>query len=216
MKLELKQRIFTSIILLLLLTLIFFDNNLLLITLFIFTIISSLEFIKLMAKIFKKNKFLRYISNIIFITYILFFSFTLYSLILNYYTKSFLLLALLICVFSDVGGFVFGKIFKGRKLTKISPNKTITGSIGSFILSIFCILIFISLGFLKISLAIIIFALITSFFCQAGDIFISYLKRKAKVKDTGNLLPGHGGILDRIDGILFVVPFGILIFYLLS
>ena len=216
MKLQIKQRILTSIFLFLLLILIFFDNNLLLITLTVFTIISSLEFIKLMNKIFKKSKFFRYLSNTIFISYIFIFSIFLHSLAVNYYTKSFLLLVLLICIFSDVGGFIFGKFFKGRKLTKISPNKTISGSIGSFIFSIICVLIFVYFGFLKISLSIFLFTLATSFLCQSGDIFISYLKRKAKVKDTGNLLPGHGGILDRIDGILFGVPFGIIIFYLLS
>jgi len=216
MKLQIKQRILTSIFLFLLLILIFFDNNLLLITLTVFTIISSLEFIKLMNKIFKKSNFFRYLSNTIFISYIFIFSIFLHSLAVNYYTKSFLFLVLLICIFSDVGGFIFGKFFKGRKLTKISPNKTISGSIGSFIFSIICVLIFVYFGFLKISLSIFLFTLATSFLCQSGDIFISYLKRKAKVKDTGNLLPGHGGILDRIDGILFGVPFGIIIFYLLS
>ena len=116
-----------------------------------------------------------------------------------------------ICVSSDVGGLIFGKVFKGKKLTKISPNKTISGSIGSFILSLIVVPIFYysfkptyDLFFL------IILTIVVSFSCQLGDLFFSYLKRKAKVKDTGDLLPGHGGVLDRIDGIIFAIPIGIL------
>ena len=125
---------------------------------------------------------------------------------------SFIVLYLfLICIFSDMGGFIFGKIFKGKKLTKISPNKTISGSIGSFISPL--ILVPLSNFFLAYEFdnhsTLIIVILLVSFSCQLGDLFISYLKRKARVKDTGDLLPGHGGFLDRIDGIVFAVPFGI-------
>ena len=115
-----------------------------------------------------------------------------------------------ICIFSDIGGFVFGKTFKGKKLTKISPNKTISGLIGSFILSLVLVPFF--YFYLKnVSITdLIIVSIVVSFFCQLGDLFVSYLKRKAKVKDTGDILPGHGGILDRIDGILFAVPVGLM------
>ena len=110
--------------------------------------------------------------------------------------------------------YIFGKIFKGPKLTKISPNKTYSGVFGSFLLSImggiFLIKIFsinnivLSIkGILDISIIIFIISLIS----QLGDLIISYFKRKAKVKDTGKILPGHGGLLDRIDGIIFVLPF---------
>jgi phosphatidate cytidylyltransferase len=118
-----------------------------------------------------------------------------------------------ICIFSDIGGLIFGKLFKGKKLTKISPNKTISGSIGSFVLSLFLVPIFYFLlqNEFNNPSDLIILAILVSFFCQLGDLFISFLKRKAKVKDTGNLLPGHGGVLDRIDGILFAVPIGIAI-----
>ena len=118
-----------------------------------------------------------------------------------------------VCIFSDIGGLIFGKFFKGKKLTKISPNKTISGSIGSFVLSLSLVPIFYSFSQDKFNnfVEIIMLTILVSFTCQLGDLFISFLKRKAKVKDTGNLLPGHGGILDRIDGILFAVPIGMMI-----
>ena len=111
------------------------------------------------------------------------------------------------CIASDFGGYIFGKIFKGPKLTKISPKKTISGSIGSFIFTYFFILIPIFFVTNKINFEILIISLITSLACQIGDLFFSFLKRTAKVKDTSNFLPGHGGFLDRVDGIIFAVPF---------
>ena len=118
-----------------------------------------------------------------------------------------------ICICSDVGGFIFGKIFKGKKLTKISPKKTIAGSIGSFILPITLVPFFFNLLPEKFNdiFNLILLSIIVAFICQLGDLFISFLKRKAKVKDTGNLLPGHGGLLDRIDGMLLAIPFGVII-----
>ena len=103
---------------------------------------------------------------------------------------------------------MFGKIFKGPKLTKISPNKTISGAIGSIILSITTVtgLIFYFAGYFDYKILLI--GLITSVFSQLGDLFFSLLKRKAKIKDTGNILPGHGGVLDRLDGIFVGLPIG--------
>ena len=116
-----------------------------------------------------------------------------------------------ICILSDIGGFIFGKFFKGKKLTKISPNKTYSGMIGSFILSItFCIIYSYTISFVDFK-TIFLLTILISFICQIGDLFISFLKRKAKIKDTGNILPGHGGVLDRIDGILFALPSGIIL-----
>ena len=124
-----------------------------------------------------------------------------------------LLWIIVLTIFSDIGGYTFGKIFKGKKISKISPNKTISGIIGSFIfaiLSVFFISFIISLMsgiennfFLKPKYFIL--ALLFSLAAQLGDLFISYFKRLEKLKDTGKILPGHGGIFDRIDGLMFVV-----------
>ena len=119
-----------------------------------------------------------------------------------------------ICFFSDIGGYVIGRIIGGKKLTKISPNKTVSGSIGSFLFSILPLLLFYNFDQYEYSFSInnILFCLLISLVCQLGDLFISYLKRKAKIKDAGFILPGHGGLLDRVDGIIFAVPFAYLLF----
>jgi len=123
---------------------------------------------------------------------------------------AFFIIILCICIFSDIGGYVFGNVIGGKKLTKISPNKTITGSLGSFIFSILPVLLFnlqnytgVSFEILSINIAL---CLIVSLVCQLGDLLISYFKRLNKVKDTGTILPGHGGLLDRIDGLIFAIP----------
>ena len=123
---------------------------------------------------------------------------------------AFFIIILCICIFSDIGGYVFGKVIGGKKLTKISPNKTISGSLGSFIFSILPVLLFnlqnytgVSFEVLSINIAL---CLIVSLICQLGDLLISYFKRLNKVKDTGTILPGHGGLLDRIDGLIFAIP----------
>tara|TARA_B110000858_G_scaffold135348_1_gene153926 strand:- start:94 stop:447 length:354 start_codon:yes stop_codon:yes gene_type:complete len=110
---------------------------------------------------------------------------------------------------SDIGGLVFGKIFKGKKLTKISPNKTISGSIGALIFSLFLTPFFYEKLIFNSLLTLILITVIISIISQLGDLFISLLKRKANVKDTSDLLPGHGGFLDRMDGIIFAIPIGV-------
>ena len=112
------------------------------------------------------------------------------------------------CVASDVGGFVFGQWLKGPKITKISPNKTYAGAFGSILFTSLVISIFFIIFIGKFNYSVLILSIITSLGCQIGDLFFSYLKRKAKIKDTGNILPGHGGILDRVDGILLGIPSG--------
>ena len=125
----------------------------------------------------------------------------------------FLLFITIICVSTDIGGYVFGKIFKGPKLTKFSPNKTYTGMIGGYLLSIITSIILTNLYFSN-DLAInwFIFAILISTISQLGDIIISYFKRLSKIKDTGKIIPGHGGLLDRVDGMIFAFPFSYLVF----
>ncbi len=208
-------RILTALFLIILLVLSFFYSYILIITLILLSTISWIEFHGLISRIFHEDvfriKFFKLLAKVISLLYITFFSFLIFNGITHDYTKLNIFFLITICIFSDTGGFVFGKVFKGKKLTNISPNKTISGSIGSFILSLSCIPIFIYLLPLKINhiYNLIILTILVSTFCQLGDLLISYFKRKAKVKDTGDLLPGHGGILDRIDGIIFAVPLGI-------
>ena len=128
---------------------------------------------------------------------------------------SYFYLFLIICISTDIGGYIFGKIFKGKKLTKISPNKTFSGMFGSFILSVISSYFFLELTSiipdLKFnSIYMLIFVLLISLISQVGDIIISYFKRKSNIKNTGNIIPGHGGLLDRIDGMIFAFPFGYL------
>jgi len=149
-----------------------------------------------------------------------------FFLILSFYTTYLLfdfdgnfnlfLIIILICISTDLGGYIFGKFFKGPKLTKISPNKTYSGMIGGYIISIININIFTSLSFtfvssFKISISLLIFTLLISTISQIGDIIISYYKRLSNIKDTGNIIPGHGGLLDRIDGMIFAFPISYII-----
>ena len=212
MKKNLSKRIFTSIVLsTILLICLFFDyfhyfhKYLWLSLLIIASIISFFEFKKLLKKIWKKKQAPIYFMSLISFFYLLFFTYT--AFIMGKYEPT-MLYVLLVCILSDIGGYAIGRSVGGKKLTKISPNKTISGSIGSFLFSLIpLIFIFLIYGMPNRNIYILIFmTLILSFMCQAGDLIISYFKRKAKVKDTGTILPGHGGLLDRIDGIIFAVP----------
>ena len=136
------------------------------------------------------------------------------------------ILIILICVFTDIGGYIFGKFFRGPKLTKISPNKTYAGVFGGFLLAVVSGLIYNNFYYSEIiiyletfdnysvKIMFLIFILIISLSSQIGDLIISYFKRLAKVKDTGKIIPGHGGILDRIDGLIFAIPISYLILIL--
>ena len=205
-----QKRIYTSIFLFLLLFLMIVDSHITTFFLMLIGIFSVLEFFTIILKIFEKNKIKQFISSIIFIIYI--FSFCTCFLILSSFLhlKILIFIVLLTCVVSDIGGFIFGKIFKGPKLTKISPNKTISGALGSLIFSSLFILMLTYYLTKSFDLYIIIVGCIISISCQIGDLFFSFLKRKSLLKDTGNFLPGHGGILDRIDGILLGIPLGFL------
>jgi len=125
---------------------------------------------------------------------------------------------LIVCVSSDLGGYIFGKIFNGPKLTKISPNKTYSGVLGSYLLSIFLGFFYIKIFDIEVYLiksdhiSVIVLIFVLSTVNQLGDLVISFFKRLSKVKNTGKLIPGHGGLLDRVDGIIFVFPFIFLMF----
>ena len=217
MSLELKKRIITSIFLLSLLILMFLYQFVLILSSIVIGLISWIEFYALISKIVKKNdlksKILRFIyksSSLLYLSLLVFFVISAKLINLDLYFA--LIYSLLISIMSDVGGLVIGKIFKGKKLSKISPNKTISGSLGSFIFSLLLVPFFLEYFDNYHILIIILFTVIISLTSQLGDLLISLLKRKAKVKDTSDLLPGHGGVLDRIDGIIFAIPVGLLIF----
>ncbi len=213
---NLKKRLITSIILFTALVLLLNYNFVLLYCIILFGTISILEFTNLLKKI-NTNTVLKFFCVSIFIIYILYFSLLIfYNLNHGKEIKVITVFILLICIFSDIGGLIFGKTFKGPKLTSISPNKTISGSIGSIISSLIILFIFINLYNYGIPIyKLFILTISISVLSQAGDIFFSYMKRKARVKDTGNLLPGHGGVLDRFDGILIGLPIGNELFYFL-
>ena len=180
-------------------------------------LISSYEWIKM-------NK--KDIIKIMGVFY-LFFAFYMAYLLREELSIEIFIFILVICISTDLGGYLFGKIFKGPKLTKISPKKTYSGVIGGFILSLIATLIYLKfkpfdiVSYLNFSILIAndsapnnmfyLFILFLSLISQVGDLIISYFKRLAKVKDTGSLLPGHGGLLDRIDGIIFVIPISYLL-----
>ena len=128
---------------------------------------------------------------------------------------SLFLLITIICILTDVGGFVFGKVFKGPKLIKYSPNKTYSGLLGSFLLSFSIIPINSYFNFINNTdlITLAMFTFIVSGISQFGDILISYFKRISKIKDTGNIIPGHGGLLDRIDGMIFAFPISYLLIF---
>ena len=210
---ELNKRIITSLFLFLILYAVI-NNFYVMGTVLIICIIQLFcEFYYILKKILlRKSQVKLYILILFILIYLLFFHVKIFYI---FYTDDFnqkilFFLLITVCISSDIGGYIFGKIFKGKKLTKISPNKTYSGLIGSYIFSlIFSVIFFFDYSSLN---KIIIFSLVISSISQIGDLIISFLKRKAKVKDTAQFLPGHGGLLDRFDGLLFALPVGFLIF----
>jgi|TARA_B110000037_G_scaffold152273_1_gene171743 phosphatidate cytidylyltransferase len=222
MTVELKKRIITSILLFILLILMSFYTYILIASLIIIGIIAWIEFYALISKIYKKKNYnniaLRFALKATSLLYLSYIVFIIIFTKLNFpYLYIFIIYIILISVMTDIGGLIVGKFFKGKKLTKISPNKTISGSIGSLVFSLFLIPFFFDFLSTYIDISFFDIVLITlsiSLISQLGDLFISLMKRKANVKNTSDLLPGHGGILDRIDGIIFAIPLGILLFNL--
>ena len=214
MNFELQKRILSSLVLIpVVFSIIIAGGNYFNVFIFICLIVSLYEWHKLTFK--KKHYFIG-------IVYLIISFYSVYFLRLN---NDFIILlfVLLICVFTDIGGFIFGKLFKGPKLTKISPKKTFSGLLGGFFMPI---VFFLILNILEVPFFIqsdllnninnssfyYIIILIISSASQLGDILISYFKRLSKVKDTGKLIPGHGGLLDRIDGMLLAFPVAFFIF----
>ena len=181
----------------------------------IFFLATSYEWIKM-----NKIDFLK-IIGVCYLSFAFLFAY----LLREKFTLELFILVLIICIFTDLGGYIFGKFFKGPKLIKISPKKTYAGALGGFVLSLVAALIYlkyIASGIatffnlsiwtdLSLNKIYLLFILVISLISQIGDLIISYFKRLAKVKDTGILLPGHGGLLDRLDGIIFAIPFSYLL-----
>jgi phosphatidate cytidylyltransferase len=213
MNIEIKKRLSTSALLLLLFLTIFFNNFILLFCLILIFAISSLEFFAITSIIYRKSSLKAFFVNIIYVVYIFLITSIFFLFSLSVEPKNVLFFIILICIFSDIGGLLFGKLFKGPKLTNISPNKTISGSVGSLffssLVSVATYLILFKSDYSYIYIYIF-FSIFVSIGCQLGDLFFSFLKRKSKLQDTGSLLPGHGGILDRIDGMLLGLPFGLI------
>ena len=214
MKSELFKRTISSLFLMSLIILsAIISNHIFLSILFIILIFSWIEWLKIIEKI-RFTKIYRLIHIIFFLIYLS----IAFIICFNVFVidKYFFLTILMICISSDVGGYVFGKTFGGKKLTKISPKKTVSGSIGSFVFSyiIFFVIYFYfnDLLFVRLEFESLFFIpFFISSICQLGDLLISYYKRKAKIKNTGNIIPGHGGVLDRIDGTIFALPIGFII-----
>ena len=148
----------------------------------------------------------------------LFFSFYSIYILRNEYPGEYLYVLLItsICIFTDIGGYIFGKVLKGPKLTKYSPNKTYSGMLGAYTLAIFFTSILFNndiffLNEAETNLNSLIFVFVISTVSQLGDILISYFKRLSNIKDTGTIIPGHGGLLDRVDGMIFAFPFSFMI-----
>ena len=196
---ELQKRIISSVILLPLALYFIFAGSLYLI---FFTMICFF------VSIYEWNKMVKKIELKFLGTLFLIFSFYSFYEISIVYLWIFVLL---ICVSTDIGGYVFGKLFKGPRLTKISPNKTYSGMIGGYLLSLIFLSFFMNWIDYTVNMEWFIVTILISTVSQIGDITISYFKRLSNVKDTGKIIPGHGGLLDRIDGLIFAFPIFFLI-----
>ena len=214
MKKELEKRIFSSLILIPLSFFFIIKGSFFFNFFLIICFLVTLYEWHMMSK--KKNY---HLMGFIFLTFSFYSAYHLRNLINDDKGLLFLFI-ILICISTDIGGYISGKIFKGPKLTKVSPNKTYSGMIGGYFFSIITINFFInySSSYLKtdeeFSPEIFIMVILISSVSQFGDIMISFFKRLSKIKDTGKILPGHGGVLDRIDGIIFAVPFSYLLLIL--
>lgn len=212
---NLTKRTITSFMLFLLLYFSIKNLFILFITILLLNFVTIVEFNMILKKIFKKKYFNQFLFLLFFTMYMVFFSILVWTCLFPEKISSTISLTLLlvICISTDIGGYTFGKIIGGKTFTKISPKKTYSGIVGSFVFSYIAAIMFkIFFGnFLDIKINFLLLIIVISTISQLGDLLISFLKRKANIKDTGSILPGHGGILDRIDGILFALPLGIIL-----
>ena len=212
---EITKRFLTSVILFIILILSIYSKIILTLFLLLCFYQMTYEFYLLFSKLFKKKKKIIFLSMFLILiinSYLILF---VWNSILgnNFDQKIIFYLIICITICSDIGGYTFGKIFKGKKLSKISPNKTYAGAVGSYVLSLI-----ISYLLFKNHLVfdkLIVYILVVSTTSQIGDLIISFLKRNANLKDTSNLLPGHGGLLDRFDGLILAIPVGTFLYYIL-
>ena len=213
---EINKRLLTSFFLIILCFIALY-NKIILTSLLIFFLFQTFtEFYFILRKLFNvNNKNKLYFILVFLLFYLLLLVIITWDIFVFEHEDMNLIFFLIvsICISTDIGGLFFGKIFKGKKLTKISPNKTYSGLIGSYVLSLLTTTMFFKEYFELFDL--IISTLVISTFSQLGDLTISYLKRKVKIKDTSNILPGHGGFLDRFDGFLLAMPMGYLVYSIL-
>ena len=200
---EIVKRVASSIVLLPAVIYIIYNGSILFNLFLIFCLITSIKELFNLTKITPIRLF-----GIFFLLISLY---SVYCFKYNFENLNYLYLVLLICIGTDIGGYLFGKFFKGPKLTEISPNKAYSGVLGSYIISIISSFIFLDSQIIENTISLsgetLIFILLVSTISQIGDLLISYLKRMSNIKDTGNIIPGHGGLLDRIDGMIFAFPF---------
>ncbi len=197
---EFFKRVLSSVILFPIALLIIIDGSIYFIALILTCLIISIYELQ-------KMKISNYFK-ILVIFFIIISFYTIYKIRSEFLDYWPFLIIILICITTDIGGYFFGKILKGPKLTKLSPNKTYAGMIGGYLCCIMLYYIFLNINLIdiKYSLNFLLFVLLISTVSQIGDIFISYMKRLSKIKDTGTIIPGHGGLLDRIDGMIFAFP----------
>lgn len=212
---DIYKRLFTSIFLIFLLFIAL--KNVVIFNVLLIIIFYQLfyEFFNILKKIYKSKNKIVFSYSFLALIFFVFLTVKVFLILNNDLIdeKSILILIISISISSDVGGYIFGNLFKGKKISRISPNKTYSGMFGSYVLSL--VIPFYLFNNIVEDYKIIIISLIISTVTQLGDFFVSFIKRKAKIKDTGSVLPGHGGLLDRFDGLIFAIPSGLFIYYIL-